>query len=261
MQNHHISNPLTFVQPPVLRTGCLLLALALAGCSQSDSGDSQAMDAIQVPAEAAQAPAPVPATKIISPAGRYSVDVNHATLAFSVKHLGLSNYVLRFNAYDATIDLNPDDVASSSISVTIDPTSVDTDYVGDYQGTHPDSSFTSWEEDLAMSEKFFNAKAHPEISFVSTSVEQGAGDLLSITGDLSFLGQTHPVTLTATIVGMLESHPFSGAGAIGFSAEGSFTRSTYGMDFLLNPPLLGDEVTLMFEGEFLQTATEPAAEG
>ncbi|MEM0955869.1 MAG: YceI family protein [Pseudomonadota bacterium] len=244
---------------PLLWLGSMIMILASVGCSQSDTGSAPAMATMKAPAETEAAPEPTPPTKIVAPAGTYQVDINHATLAFSVQHLGLSNYVGRFNAYDLTIELNPEDVSSSSVSVTIDPTSVDTDYVGDYQGTHPDSSFTSWEEDLAMSDKFFNAGTYPEISFVSTVVTQGEGDMLSITGDLTLLGQTHPITLDATIVGMMEAHPFRGVGAIGFSAEGSFMRSEFGMDYLLSPPLLGDEITLMFEGEFLQ-AQQPAAE-
>ncbi|MGD9661122.1 MAG: YceI family protein [Porticoccaceae bacterium] len=189
---------------------------------------------------------------ISAPAGQYKIDPDHASLAFSVTHLGVSNYVMRFTDYDVTLDLNPDDLAASSVTVTIDPASIDTDFAGDYQGTHPDSPFSSWEQDLAMSENFLNAGKYDSISFTSTSVSPSDDGTLLITGDLNLLGQTRPVTLEATVVGSEQAHPFSGVGLIGFSATGTFNRSDFGMTHLLNPPLVGDVVTLHFEGELQQ---------
>lgn len=71
-------------------------------------------------------------------------------------------------------------------------------------------------------------------------------------------GRTQPVTLEATLVGSSAKHPFAGVGAIGFSAHGTFRRSAFGINHLLQPPLVGDTVTIRFEGEF-QQAVAPAA--
>jgi len=208
-----------------------LAALWLAGCS----GGSQ--------------PQPV---VIEAPAGTYRIDPTHAQVAFSIRHLGLSNYIARFTKYDVSLEFDPDNLSASSVTATIWPSSVRTDYMADYKATHPDSPFDSWNKALANDERFFNAGEYPTIEFRSTGVEQTGPGEMDITGDLTLLGKTHPVTLQAQVVGSASEHPMSGVGAIGFKATGSFERSQFGMDYLLNPPLVGDEVTLLFDGEFQQ---------
>lgn len=193
---------------------------------------------------------------INAPAGQYVLDPNHSSLSFSVSHLGLSNYVIRFARFDVALTLDPANPSASSVTVTVDPNSVRTLFSGDYKAGHADSPYATWDEDLAQSPKFLNAAQHPTITFKSTKVER-AGDKLRVTGDLTLLGQTHPVTLEAAVVGSLAAHPFTKRGALGLSATGTFKRSQFGMNHLLQPPLVGDEVTVEFEGEFQQAA--PAA--
>ena len=188
-----------------------------------------------------------------APAGQYRIDPTHSSLSFSVNHLGLSNYVARFTSYKVLLQYDPAQPEKSSVEVTIDPASIRTDYPADYKATHADSKFSSWDEDLAQSDKFFNAGKFPEITFRSTQVRSSVPGALQIVGDLTLLGQTHPVQLDATVVGSTASHPMqSTLGAIGFSARGSFKRSTFGMTYLLSPPLIGDEISIQFEGEFNQ---------
>lgn len=180
------------------------------------------------------------------PAGAYVIDPNHSTLHFSVVHLGLSNYTARFDEFDGTVTLG-EAPGDSSVTFTIDPRSISTDYSGDYKATHPDSPHASWNDQLANGEQFFNAGTHPEIRFVSTRVEETDDGGLAIDGNLTLLGETHPVTLVGTVVGQGEN-PFSGAPSIGFSIQGAFHRSTFGMEHLVGP--ISDEVRVRFEGEF-----------
>ena len=60
------------------------------------------------------------------------------------------------------------------------------------------------------------------MTFVSTSVKKTGARTAKVTGDLTFLGQTRPVTLDATFNGEIERHPFANVPAIGFAAEGPF---------------------------------------
>lgn len=248
-------------------------AFAVAACSeapeptvgagvQTDTSPQSASDTAPVaenPAVAEAAVAEPPAIAIAAPAGRYQLDPNHASLHFSVRHLGVSNYVMRFTDFDVTMDLVPEDVTASTVSVTIDPASVRTDYPGDYQGTHPDSPFATWDEALAKDEKFLNAGEHASISFASTGVSLAADGTLQVSGDLTLLGQTRPMTLQATVEGSEQAHPFTGAGLIGFSATGTFQRSDFGMTHLVTPPIVGDTVTVQFEGELLQVPADDEA--
>lgn len=218
----------------------VVLPLFLSACGAGSS-----------PSAASNKPAEAVVTTLDVPAGKYVVDRNHADLRFEVSHFGLSNYVARFEGYSLEIDLNPEDLSQSSVVVVVDPTSIQTGYVGDYKATHKDSEFDSWEEDLAQSPRFFNASKHPEVRFESTQVQPVAGGL-KVTGDLAMLGQTHPVVLNVEIVGSKASHPMTKKGAFGVSASGGFERSPFGMDFLVKQGFLGDLVSVHFEGEFQQ---------
>src|SRR5690606_3793259 len=142
-----------------------------------------------------------------------------------------------------------------ALAATIAPASVDANYQGDYVGTHAATGFKSWNEDIAKSKNFLNGGVFPQITFKSTQVELTGPRTAKVTGDLTFLGVTKPVTLDATFGGEIEKHPFMQVPAIGFAAEGSFKRSDFGMP--VGP--VGDEVTIRFDGEFIKEAAPAAA--
>jgi polyisoprenoid-binding protein YceI len=185
---------------------------------------------------------------IKAPKGTYKNDPYHSSLTFKIDHMGLSHYTARFTRFDATLDFDPA-LASSSVTVNIDPTSVRTDYSGDFKAAQKDSPYKSFDEQIARGDKFLNADKFSTITFKSTKVVQ-AGETLKVTGDLTFLGVTKPVTLLGSVVGSLEKHPFMGKGVVGFSATGTVKRSDWGM--IGTQSFLGDDVTIIFEGEFDQ---------
>ncbi|MEW6018726.1 MAG: YceI family protein [Pseudomonadota bacterium] len=223
----------------------LALVAFLAGCGQ--------------PAPEAQAPAgdaaEAAAVDLKAPAGVYKLDTTHAAMLWSVPHNGISNYTARFTRLEATLTLDPGNLENSRIEAAIDPTSVSTGYPGDYKAGHPDTGFDSFDEDIAQAEHFLNAGRHPQITFTSTSVAQTGPRTADVTGDLTFLGVTRPVTLKARFNGEIEKHPFLGVPAIGFAAEGAIKRSDFGMP--VGP--VGDEVTLSFDGEFVHAPAAAAA--
>src|SRR5689334_12499180 len=61
------------------------------------------------------------------PAGAYQVDKPHSTLIFRVNHLGFSNFTARFTRFDAHLNFDPSRLESSSVTVTVDPRSIDSD--------------------------------------------------------------------------------------------------------------------------------------
>ncbi|WP_312686159.1 YceI family protein [Brevundimonas nasdae] len=207
----------------------------------------------EAPAAAPAATAEAPVT-LKAPAGDYALDPTHATLQWSVLHNTISHYTARFDKLEATLTLDPANLANSKITAKIDPASVSASYPADYKASHAATGFASWSDDIANNVKFLNAKAFPSITFVSTSVKQTGARTADVTGDLTFLGQTHPITLKTTFNGEIERHPFAQVPAVGFAAEGSFKRSDFGM--AVGP--VGDEVTIRFDGEFIQKAA-PAA--
>ena len=71
-----------------------------------------------------------------------------------------------------------------------------------------------------------------------------------MTGDLTFLGVTRPVTLDVTFNGVGNT-PWTGERDIlGFNASTTITRSEYGQESLQG--VISDEVEIEFSGEFLQ---------
>ena len=176
------------------------------------------------------------------PAGTYKMDRAHSSLTWKVNHLGLSNYTARFSRFDAILDIDPAKPESAKVLVTVDPASIRTDY------PFPESS--DFDKDLGEGEKFFNAKKFTRIIFSSTRVERTGKTTARVTGDLTMLGITKPLTIEVTLNGA-KPHPTAGVPALGFSGIAKLKRSDFGMTFML--PLVGDEVTLLIEAEFLKS--------
>ena len=95
-------------------------------------------------------------------------------------------------------------------------------------------------------EDFFDVDKFPTINFKSTKVEIESEQLAQVHGDLTIIGQTHPVVLKVKY-NKSGVHPFSGKYVSGFSATTTIKRSKYGMTYGL--PALGDEVEIRLEIE------------
>jgi polyisoprenoid-binding protein YceI len=227
-------------------------ALSLAACAPATETAAPA----ETPAvEAAAAPDAAPAPEVTyGQAATYKVDPTHTSIVWRVKHLGISNYTARFKTFDAVLAFNPADLAANAVEVTIDPLSVETDYQGDYKGTHADSAYATWNEDLARNPDWFNADAHPQITFRSTGAAQTSPTTGTVTGDLTFLGLTRPVTLDVTYNGMVQMPWAPEQDRIGFSARTTLKRSDFGMNS--NLQFIGDEVEVIIEAEFLEAPAE-----
>ena len=174
------------------------------------------------------------------PGGTYSVDKNHASITWKVNHMGLSNYTARFKKFDADITIDPIDITRSTVTATIDPNSIETDYVATEQ--------EDFNKKLASDKDWFNSVQFPEIKFVSTKVEKTSATTGKITGNLTLLGVTKPVVLDATFVGAYKEHPMTKQPVVGFSAFTKIKRSDFGFKNYI--PLIGDEVAIQIEGEF-----------
>ena len=95
-------------------------------------------------------------------------------------------------------------------------------------------------------EDFFNVEKFPEMTFKSTGVTVTGENTGDVTGDLTLLGVTKPVTLHVTF-NKAGKHPMGDKYAAGFSATGTLRRSDFGMDYGL--PMVSDEVELRIEVE------------
>ena len=172
--------------------------------------------------------------------GTYELEKSHAFLTWRVSHNGLHKYTARFTDFDASIQFDPADPVSSSVTASINPLSVETD--------HPTND--GWDKTIATDKKWLDGENFPEITFKSTGIEKTGEFTGIITGELTLLGVTKEVKLDATYNGTGNAPWFGTRDLIGFSATGTLTRSDFGMTALV--PNIGDEVEIIIEAEFLE---------
>jgi polyisoprenoid-binding protein YceI len=158
----------------------------------------------------------------------YEIDPVHSTVIFKVQHFGAGYSYGRFNTLKGSFQYDEKDLSKSNIEIAIQADSVDT---GNAQ------------RDTHLKGAFFNAAQFPAITFKSTKVEKGDKDgLLKVTGDLTLMGVTKPVTLDVKHVGAAED-PMKSFRR-GFETSLTIKRSDYGMKTMLDKNI-GDEVTLI----------------
>lgn len=217
--------------------------LALAACSPAP----------EAPAGPEAPPEPVAVAEPVTlPAGEYRLDRSHATVTFRVNHLGFSTYAAGFDEVEATLNLDPANPAASSLTATIRPASLDL--------PTPPEGFL---EEM-LGETWFDAGAHPEMRFQSTSIVRTGPDTADVTGDFTLRGITKPVTLAVTFNGGWEGIPPDPFARAGFSATGALKRSDFGMTFGIPEPGsemgVSDEVAFAIETEFTGPPWTPPAE-
>lgn len=165
-------------------------------------------------------------------------DPSHTHILFFVDHFGMSDIQGEFLGFEGELLVDEENPENSSLTVTIDITSLDTGY------EPRDEHFLSGD--------FFDAEAFPQATFTSTSVEPTSETTATVTGDLTIKGNTAPVTLAVTLNGLMDDHPIlEGTQRFaGFTAEGTVLRSDYGVDGFV--PAVADEVVLRIETEVNQ---------
>ncbi len=154
------------------------------------------------------------------PAGTYRTDPAHTRLWFTVDHLGFARYMALFTKVEAVLQFDPQNPAAMQVSATVDLTSLET------HNDDPSYDFNA----IVTGPDYLNAAAHPVAAFTSTKVELTGEKSAEVTGDLTMNGVTRPITLTATYNGGWGHMPLDPGGArAGFSLEGAFLRSEFGI--------------------------------
>ena len=179
-----------------------------------------------------------------APAGAYAVDKTHATVQWQGLHNGLSWYTARFTAFDIQLNFDPADVTKSKVTASIDPKSIETDFLK----TRPAESKTDFNAELATGERWFNGNKFPTITFASTAVTKTGANTGKMTGNLTFLGVTKPVTLDVTYNGF-KSYPAPRKAKVGFRAVGTINKPQWGMP--AGGPI-ADDVKIEINAEFEQ---------
>lgn len=168
-------------------------------------------------------------------AGRWKADPAHSEIAFSVRHLIISNTRGRFTSYDVTIDTSEDPLRSS-VAATSDLASIDTG--------------TEKRDDHLRSSDYFDVEKYPTMSYRSAGIRQAGGGWV-VDGELTLHGVTRQVPLAAGLNGFGPDE--RGGQRAGFSATAQISRRDFGID--LTVPLdsggvaVGDKVSVTLEIE------------
>jgi polyisoprenoid-binding protein YceI len=168
----------------------------------------------------------------------WQLDPMHTNAQFTVRHLGISNVQGEFTKITGTVQLDDQDVTNSTVSVTIDATSIDTR--------------VSRRDDDLKSDHFFNVAQFPTITFQSTKVAK-SGDGLKVTGNLTIRGVTKEVTLDVTG----PSAPVKAMGGLRRGAAASTTINRQDFGVAADPGMVGDQIAIQIDLEM--TAPAPAA--
>lgn len=162
----------------------------------------------------------------------YTFDKAHTQILFFVNHMGFSNSNGKFLDFDGGITYDAANPAASSANITIKTDSLNMD-------------LAKWDEHLKSAD-FFNTAKFPTMTFKSTKIEPVDATHAKMTGDLTLLGVTKPVTLDVTL-NKCGPNLMSQKPQCGFDLAGTIKRSEWGMSGSI--PAVGDDVKLMITVE------------
>lgn len=173
--------------------------------------------------------------------GTYTIDATHTTIGFVARHAMVTNVKGGFQDFTGTLDLDGTDPANSSARIDVEMASLDTGNA-DRDGH-------------LKSAEFFSIEEHPKMSFRSTSTEFLGGDDYRITGELSLLGTTKPITIDLEFNGTA-TDPF-GNERVGFEGKAELLRSEWGLTWNAaletGGVLVSDKIKLNFDISAIKT--------
>lgn len=145
----------------------------------------------------------------------YAVDPTHTFVTFEISHFGASTNRGRFDKKTGSIEFDRAG-KTGKVDLSIDASSV--------------NSGTPQFDKHLKSADIFHAEAHPQIRFVSDKFSFNGDKVSEVTGQLTLLGKTHPVTLKATQFNCYQS-PMLKREVCGGDFETTIDRTQWGMNY------------------------------
>jgi polyisoprenoid-binding protein YceI len=145
----------------------------------------------------------------------WTIDPAHSAGEFAIKHLMVATVRGHFKIIEGTIVINEVNHTASSVTATLDPTTINT------REEKRDAHLRSGD--------FFEVEKYPTITFQSTRVEKVDDENWKVFGNLTFHGETKEVELDVEEGGEIKD-PY-GKQRRGFTAETTISRSEWGVAF------------------------------
>lgn len=176
----------------------------------------------------------------------WSIDPAHSHVEFAVRHLMISTVKGRFAEFTGTVEVDPADLATARLGVTINTASLDTR--------------TTDRDNHLRSADFFDVANHPTLTYVSRRVERN-GDSYLVIGDLTIRGVTREVPLAVALTGQAKD-PW-GNQKMAFEATAKINRTDFGLTWNAaleaGGVLVGEEVKISIDVQLLAAAARAAA--
>ncbi len=154
----------------------------------------------------------------------WRIDEAQTWIGFKIDAVGFPTTRGRFAHYSGQVLIDFDRPAKSYTTFTVESASVD---VGS-------PSFNEFVKSAAL----LDAERFPTMSFTSTQVEKLDAHTARVTGNLTMLGVSKPISLTVNV----ETDPAAKGRAVAFVAKGTIVRSDFGMKFGI--PLIDDALEI-----------------
>jgi polyisoprenoid-binding protein YceI len=164
-------------------------------------------------------------TRAAIAAQSWRIDEAHTSIGFKIDAVGFPTTLGHFSHYSGRILIDLEHPSKSFTTFTVDSASVD---LGS-------KSFN----DFAKSSLLLDAAKFPTLSFTSTQVEKLDPATARVSGNLTMLGVTKPITLTVNV----DRDPMTKGRTIGFLADGMIKRSDFGMTSGL--PIIDDALEII----------------
>jgi polyisoprenoid-binding protein YceI len=177
-------------------------------------------------------------------ADEFRIDKVHSNVGFTVKHMVISTVAGRFTDFEGVIDYDDKDVTKSSVKVTIQATSINTDNV-------------NRDNDL-RGESFLDTAKYPTITFQSKQVKKAADGSLIAVGTLTIKDVSKEIELPFTVNGKIKAF---GGERMAAEAHTKINRQDYHLTFnkmIEAGPMVGDDVTITLNVEAARPLPKPA---
>ncbi|MFF8991770.1 YceI family protein [Streptomyces sp. NPDC014983] len=192
--------------------------------------------------DATATPAQAAGPDLTALTGDYTIDPAHTTIEFVARHAMVTNVRGGFQDFTGSLHLDGQDPTRSTATLDIRMESIDTGNA-DRDGH-------------LKSADFFKTDEFPTMTFRSTKAESLGGEDYRITGDLSLLGVTRPITIDLEFNGVAKD-PF-GNERVGFEGKAELLRSEWGLTWNAaletGGVLVSDKIKLNFDVSAIKNA-------
>ncbi|MEL7097814.1 MAG: YceI family protein [Pseudomonadota bacterium] len=175
---------------------------------------------------------------------RLVLDPAYATLAAQIDHMGVAPFTFTFDDFSATLDIGTQELHATKLTAEVRTASLDL--------PAPPAGFL----DTILGPDWLRAAAFPTIRYSSDGFDRTGPRTARVTGKLTLLGVSAPLTLHVYFHGGYAEAPWEPVPRLGFTATGSFERADFGLTEGLPPPgtrtgvgnRIGFRITAEFKG-------------